>query len=417
MDEKVHIHSPIEIKGFVILAEIGRGSTGCVRIAHQISTETDYCVKIMPKKLISTPEDKAFFDCECETLRGVIHPNVVQFIDLAEDDENYYLFMEYCRGASLQSMLNRDGMINERLIPIIFKQLIQALSYLHTNKIAHRDIKPDNIIINNMHQLKLVDFGLCTNNTNSLRETFCGSPAYAAPECICRRPYDATSSDIWSAGVVLYYMATGQLPWQINNLNLMIRQIVEGRYAIPSFLNPQLQSLIKSMLNPDPCKRPTPEQILASKYFNVLTPVLKPRVPQKRVKLHASSVDLTGKLNQKQFNSPIPLTRSTRTPNHRIPLEKNSSNPILLNSIEVSNNDNNNNFEDSGVCNLLPKNFSKEKIEVTPPSTPIIPRRPGTYHRVRFQKSFSNDKAKHQPSPRASFANNQSLGKTYPTPV
>lgn len=414
MDEKVHIHPPIEIKGFVILAEIGRGSTGCVRIARQVSTETDYCVKIMPKNLISTPEDKAFFNCECETLRSLIHPNVVQFIDLAEDDENYYLFMEYCRGASLQSMLNRDGLIPERLIQIIFKQLIQALFYLHSNKIAHRDIKPDNIIINNAHQLKLVDFGLCTNNANSLRETFCGSPAYAAPECICRKPYDATSSDIWSAGVVLYYMATGQLPWQINNLNLMIRQIVEGKYAIPSYLNLQLQSLIKLMLNPDPCERPTPEQILSSKFFNVLTPVLKPRINKKKNKLHASSVDLTGKLNQKHLNGPIPLFNSSRTPTHRITLEKNSSNPLLLKSTDDSSN----NYDDSENCHVIHKECSKEKIEVTPPPTPMIPRRPGTYHRVRFQRSFSNDKSKRQrPSPLSAIPNSKSFDNTYPTPV
>ena len=169
MDEKIHIHTPVEINGYVLLAEIGRGSTGCVRIAHQIATDTDYCVKILPKQNISSPEDKAFFDVECETLRGLAHPNIVRFIDLTDDDENYYLFMEYCRGISLQVMLNRDESIPERHIQIIFKQLIQALSYLHSNKVAHRDIKPDNIIINNMHQLKLVDFGLCTNNSGTLR--------------------------------------------------------------------------------------------------------------------------------------------------------------------------------------------------------------------------------------------------------
>lgn len=418
MDAKFQIHSPIEINGFVLLAEIGRGSTGCVRVARQISTETDYCVKIVPKQFLTSAEDKAFFDRECETLRSVIHPNVVQFIDLTDDEENYYLFMEYCRGTSLQAMINQSGQISERLIQIIFKQLMLALSYLHSNNVAHRDIKPDNIIINNMHQLKLVDFGLCTNNSDALRETFCGSPAYAAPECICRRPYDASSSDIWSAGVVLYAMATGQLPWRINNLNLMINQIVEGKYAIPSYINPQLQNLIKSMLNPDPAERPKADQILSSKYFNVITPVLKPRIVPKKGKIHSSSVDLTEKLRQNRRNSPSPLNCPTRTPNARFSLEKNSSNPIFVLN-QVNGDDASGNGEDSDkIRNLTPQGSSKGKLEIAPPPAPITPRRPGSFHRVRFPKSIPSDKMfRHQPSPRASIAEKHSLGKTYPTPV
>ncbi|OHT12785.1 CAMK family protein kinase [Tritrichomonas foetus] len=341
MNESLNVRAPVEINGYILLAEIGRGSTGCVRIAREAQTSEDYCVKIVPKNTIVTAEDRAFFNREIETMRGLSHQNIVEFIDFCEDENNYYLFMEYCRGMSLQQIVSNDGALAEKAIQVVFRQLISALNYLHSKNVAHRDIKPENIIINcgpngciTNSSLKLVDFGLCTDNSNQLRETFCGSPAYAAPECICRRPYDAKESDVWSAGVVLYVMAVGQLPWKINNMNHMIRQIVDGKYSIPSFLNPQLQNLIRSMMNLDPKERPSPHMILSSPFLRVVVPVMRPVVParHKRVPMR-KSMPLTKNQTSPMFENHIAVTPPTSSRRHtyqRLHLHKTVSTDNLI---------------------------------------------------------------------------------------
>ena len=303
MDTSIQVKVPVEVNGYIILAEIGSGSTGCVHIAREISTGKDFCVKIVPKYLMKSQEDHAFFNRECSTLRSLSHPNVVEFVDLCEDSDNYYLFMEYCKGTTLQSLVANDGPLQDKAIMVVFRQLMVVMCYLQSMNVAHRDIKPDNIIVNGLNQLKLVDFGLCTDNSGNLRQTFCGSPAFAAPECILRQPYDAKASDIWSCGVVLYTITVGQLPWKTSNINHMIKQIINGRYTIPSYINPHLQNLIRSMLNVDPKERPSPQVILTSSFFKMHVPVTKPRIPSKRnLGVNRSSVPIGLNLNRNQSN-------------------------------------------------------------------------------------------------------------------
>lgn len=362
---KLKIETPIEVNGYILLAEIGRGSTGCVRVARKSETNIDYCVKIVPKILLITEEDKTFFTREYETLRVIDHPNISRFIELTEDENNFYLFMEYCLGIPLQRILSLDGPLPERRIQIIFKQLMQALEYLHSKNIAHRDIKPDNIIINNSDQLKLVDFGLCTNHSDVLRQTFCGSPAFAAPECICRKPYEATASDIWSAGVLLYAMAVGQLPWKINNINLMVRQIVEGKYCFPNTVNQQMQSFIKSLMTNDPQHRPTASQALASSYLRFPTIMVRPRAKFANRKIVSQSFD----------NSPLHKIKSNPsfTPIRR---------PMTGKSVPIH----------SQSSHRKPINHLNNKsFDITPPNTPSSSKR-GSFHRNKLYQSVSIDK-------------------------
>ncbi|OHT06117.1 CAMK family protein kinase [Tritrichomonas foetus] len=263
---------PSLVNGYTILEEIGHGAAGTVRLALRENQEK-CCVKIIPKANLEFEQDIRFFHAEIDALSNTFHPNIVQFNEMYEDNVNYYVFQEYCQGISLTQYIDEKPILNEGEGAKIFQQLLLALSYLHDRNIAHRDIKPDNIMICEGGQVKLIDFGLCTNCGDSLRNTFCGSPLYAAPECIRSEPYIAMKSDIWSAGVVFFVLITGEYPWNISNMVQMMKQIVDGFYIVPKNVSRSCSNVIKSMLNIDPNKRPSARDILSSSDFRLLIPV------------------------------------------------------------------------------------------------------------------------------------------------
>lgn len=306
---------PPVINGYRLLCEIGNGAAGTVRIAKRKKSGSDEakeekcCCKIIQKSSLLSENERNFFQSEVDALSMIVHPNIASFIELCEDDDNYYIFQEYCKGISLLDYINQKNKLSEGEAAKLFIQLIQALNYLHSMNIAHRDIKLDNIMLvvddnldslkishsccnfgschNNEsnknlsrslnfeveYNIKLIDFGLCTLHSDKLRETFCGSPLYAAPECLCNQPYDATKSDIWSAGVVFYIMVTGCFPWDPTNLSRMVNCIVSNDYSIPSSVSARCSQLIQKMMNPDPNQRPTAIQLLNDSDLLLLMPV------------------------------------------------------------------------------------------------------------------------------------------------
>ena len=273
----------INIGPYKILNEIGRGATSTVHMAKNTVTEEGLCVKIMDKESLEADDNMTFFRREVGILSGLNHPNIVKYFDLLEDSNNYYIFMEYCPGESLQGIIERPGKLQESYIATIFRQILEGLKYLHEQNVSHRDLKPDNIIVGSHGKVKIVDFGLSTDDASKLRTTFCGSLAFAAPECITKEPYLAPLSDIWSAGVILYMMAVGRLPWNTSSLPKMMKLIVNGSFSIPSSVPFAIQSLINMMMKVNPSERPSATQCLNHAFLkqNISKPKPPPSTAQK----------------------------------------------------------------------------------------------------------------------------------------
>jgi serine/threonine protein kinase len=212
------------------------------------------------KKIIESEADKRHIQNEIQILQSVRHPKIVKFIEFIDDPEYYCLVMELCQGNSLLDYINESECLNEDQTQNIFGQLIDAIAFLHKNGISYRDIKPENIIIAPDLSVKLIDFGL-SSLKSSLLSTFCGSIYYTAPECLAETPYHGSSADMWSLGVVLYAMITGDLPWAHPNPSSVINSILECDYKIPSTVPEKISALISSLLNVDPSLRITAEEV------------------------------------------------------------------------------------------------------------------------------------------------------------
>ncbi|OHS98337.1 CAMK family protein kinase [Tritrichomonas foetus] len=180
-----------------------------------------------------------------------------------EDEKYFFIVMEYLENGTLLEYVNKNGPLSEDSASRVFSQLISVLDYLHnTMNIIHRDIKAENIMFDKNMNIRIIDFGFSKILSSNMQivTTSCGSPGYASPELISGFPY-RTSSDIWSAGIVLYAMTTGSLPFQSFNTQRSIELIMNSDPQYPSRLSSILVDLLDKLLTKDPDLRITLDQI------------------------------------------------------------------------------------------------------------------------------------------------------------
>ncbi|KAH3745208.1 CAMK/CAMKL/BRSK protein kinase [Pelomyxa schiedti] len=205
---------------------------------------------------------------EIATLKILNHPNVLKLYDVFETSRYLFLVSEYVEGGELYEYLKRHGFLDPREALIFFQKLIHAVDYCHSHYICHRDLKPENILLDSDLNLKLADFGFAAAMANgSLLSTSCGSPHYASPEVIMGVRYDGRAADVWSCGVILFALVTGQLPFDDDNVKLLLRKVKEGQFHIPSSVNRDIRHLIKLMLVVNPAERITIAQIKSHPWF------------------------------------------------------------------------------------------------------------------------------------------------------
>ena len=149
---------------------------------------------------------------------------------------------------------------NQRLKEVeackFFQQIISGIMYLHELGIVHRDMKPENLLLDYDGQIKLVDFGLSnTYKPNETLKTACGSPCYAAPEMIAGEAYHGARVDVWSCGVILFAMVCGYLPFEDPDTNILYKKILDGKFEIPSWVTDRCRDLMNKILNIDPDER------------------------------------------------------------------------------------------------------------------------------------------------------------------
>jgi len=235
---------------FVLGEKLGEGTFGVVRLAINKQTGEKVAIKILEKSKLTNYNDKNRLDREINILNKIHHPNIVKLFCTIETDRQIFIIMEYIKGNELfQYILVRKKLEEEEAF-YFFIQIINCIDYLHKVRIAHRDLKAENIIIEQgTKEIKLIDFGLSNiYEDGQLLSTACGSPCYAAPEMLEGKSYKGSTVDIWSAGVVLYYMLCGCFPFEDTNNEKLYKKICKGKFEIPKFLSKNAKDLISKIL-------------------------------------------------------------------------------------------------------------------------------------------------------------------------
>ena len=241
---------------------IGHGAFGKVNIALHVLSGHIVAIKSFNKIKKTFPMNKILYEIKLlKKLRT--HKNIIKYFEHFENEKHFFIVMENICGGNLLNAINKMSKFSEAIAKNIFKQLIETIKYLHSIGIVHRDVKPDNILLELDNTIKLCDFGVSKEvKEGQLLTDSCGTPAFVAPEILKDSPYNPYMTDIWSSGVVLYAMITGFFPFRGVNETELHRNILSGVFPKLKDVSNELKDLLSKILEVNPNKRISVDGIL-----------------------------------------------------------------------------------------------------------------------------------------------------------
>ena len=278
----------LELDDYTLARFLGKGTFGEVYLTKKKYSNNVYATKRMDKQMVDDPRYTKYFNNEIKILKQLFHENIIRIEDLKVTKNHYYIIMEYCNGGSLKQCLDRYKEIyhhafTEEIVQYIMRQVMSAVKYMHSQRIIHRDLKLDNILVHFLNindynsvnlmkaKIKIIDFGFASSKEDSdMFTTAIGSPLNMDPLILKKfnagraqtndLKYDE-KADIWSIGALCYQMLIGNSPFDAYNMQELVEKIEEGTYKVPTNLSKEVVSFLNGMLQYDPNKRLSAENL------------------------------------------------------------------------------------------------------------------------------------------------------------
>lgn len=256
---------------------LGSGQFGKVKQAENVNTGALAAVKIIPNGKM----DETALQNEVALQRKLDHPHIVKVFEVVATEQVTYIAMELVSGGDLLEHLLGFVRLEEDEARRLFQQIIVGIEHCHSRKICHRDLKPENILVDSEVNVKIADFGLAAEIVEGewLLDS-CGSPNYAAPELLSRGcKYKGPEIDVWSTGVILYALLCNSLPFDADSVPELFKKIKRGTFAVPGFVRPDVNGLLKKILNVKQEERISIAGITANSWFRKKLPQVAADAP------------------------------------------------------------------------------------------------------------------------------------------
>ncbi|KRZ09436.1 Aurora kinase A [Trichinella zimbabwensis] len=245
------------LKNFDIGRPLGRGRYGHLYLARVKERHVIVALKVLFKSQLIKAGVEIQLRREIEIQFKLKHPNILRLHGYFHDDLRVVLILEYASKGELYAMLREEQKFSEERSANYMRQLVSAVSYMHSQSVIHRDIKPENILVDSRGLLKLADFGWAVDLSNvasSRRRTVCGTLDYLPPEMICHGSHDE-KVDIWALGVLLYEFLVGDPPFFAPSQKVTMRLISTCEFTIPDTVSDGAKDVISKLLKKDPTER------------------------------------------------------------------------------------------------------------------------------------------------------------------
>ena len=243
---------------YSIERELGRGGMGIVLLARDVALDRPVAIKLLPPHLAANPGDRDRFLKEARTAAGLSHPNIVPIHLVEARGEQVFFVMGYVDGETLRERVERDGLLTPRLAMKLLQEVAWALAYAHQRGVIHRDVKPDNIMIERATDRALVtDFGIALGlrDANSPGDPVVGTARYMSPEQACGEPVDARS-DLYSLGATFFFALTGRAPFEASNLPAILAKQVAEPAPLVQVIRPEVPAKLAAVI--DRCLKKPP---------------------------------------------------------------------------------------------------------------------------------------------------------------
>ncbi|XP_061908794.1 NUAK family SNF1-like kinase 1 [Entelurus aequoreus] len=235
MEVKKHQHKHNLKHRYELMETLGKGAYGKVKKAVERVSLKTVAIKSIRKDHITDDLDRIHIQREIEITSSLKHPNIIRFHEVFESRDKIVIVMEYASNGELYDYILEKRKLTETEARSIFRQITSAVHYCHKNGVVHRDLKLENILLNEDLTVKLADFGLSSQyHKGSLLQTYCGSPLYASPEIVTGLPYQGPEVDCWALGVLLYALVYSSMPFDGACHSALTEQICRGRYRRPN---------------------------------------------------------------------------------------------------------------------------------------------------------------------------------------
>jgi serine/threonine protein kinase len=308
--------TPARIGNYEILGELGRGGMGVVYKATETSLHRVVALKVLPPHFSRRPEYIGRFLQEARAVAQLNHPNVVTLFQIGEHKGSHYIAMEYLKGEELNRLIAAQGRLDVVQALSIARQVASALGAAHELSIVHRDIKPQNLMVDALGRVKVMDFGVAkleaaVATIETTEGMLLGTPAFMAPEQFQFEEVDARS-DLYSLGVVLFYCLAGRVPFEGDTpANVMYRVLNDPPPPIDELVDdlpPGVANLIDRALAKDPAKRFQTAREFQEAIDAVLTVPMQPRPVQLETERISTSDVVTQVLHRDELRPDPPPT-------------------------------------------------------------------------------------------------------------